>query len=196
MSRALVLAAVAALSGCQTYVVRDPGGKSKVELVQEDPESAKRTDTQIRDMCEKDPENPRNWFILGDYWERRMDYVQASDAYERMNALIEKDEVQHNTHYTGGHFQLGKIYALAGRYDLAIAHLGKVLEIQPKDVKVAVLNSQFAEAHFLLGAIFHIHHQWRDAKKHFEDYVLLSGDNAWARARVEPYLSEIRREVE
>jgi tetratricopeptide (TPR) repeat protein len=127
-----------------------------------------------------------------------MDYVQAADAYEHMNALMEKIEQAHpETHYTGGHFQLGKIYALMGRYDIAIPHLERVLSMQPKDVKSAILlSSHFAEANFLLGAIYHLHHQWRDAKKYFEAYVLLSGDSAWARARVEPYLSEIRREVE
>lgn len=194
-STALVLAAVL-LSGCETYVVRDKGGTQQIITPEQDPSSEKRSDSQLRELCEKEPENPKNWALLGEYWERRMDYVKAAEAYEQMNALIEKVEVRNQTRYTGGHYFLGKIYALMPRYDLAIFHLNKVLEIQPKDVKLAVMNDHFAESNFLLGAIYHMHHQWRDAKKHFEAFVVLAGDTAWARARVEPYLSEIRREVE
>lgn len=193
LSLFLVAAAAVAASGCQTYERRIPG-TSRIEYVQAEPGAERKTEQQLLEATEKDPESPRVWFALGDYYELHWDYERAAIAFEKMNALVEKAEQKHQTRYTGGHYNLGRIYGLIGRYDLAISHLEQVVALEPKDVRVASLNSHFVESHYLLGAIYHKHKMWKEARKHFERCIDVSGGNQLMRTRVEPWLYEIRRE--
>jgi tetratricopeptide (TPR) repeat protein len=190
----VVLGVLTFASGCETYERRVPGS-GKVSNVEEMP-GDKRSVEQLKESCEKDPENPRNWAILGEYYEQRADYENAALAYEQMASLVDRISKQKGVPYTGGHYFLGKVYALLGRNDLAVPHLEAVTKLEPQDVKLACLNNHFSEAHYLLGAIYHLNHQWKPAKVQFEAYLRLQGSNQLAHARVEPYLAEIRKEMD
>src|SRR5262249_319506 len=136
--------------GCTTTERLAPGSSRRVELV-DDPKMQKRnTEKELVEATEKNPADMGAWANLGDYYEDMQQFEAASVAYERMNALIEKYQSEHHARFTGGHYMLGKIYFKLARFVLALPHLQEVVKIEPKDRKIAVLNYQFKETHFLL----------------------------------------------
>ncbi len=178
----LVLAALAApaLAGCITEE-RIPGNPNvRAVNLNEEAEYTDKTEEQLLEAAEEYPDDARVWWSLGDYYERKRRYVDALRAYEEMQAQVEKVSQKTGVTYTSGLYLIGKTHARLKNYAEAVRYMEAILEKQPEDVVQAALHKDFKEAHYLLGAIYFIHHQYEIAEKHLLTYREL--DPASARA--------------
>ena len=181
---ATALLAAAALSGCVTEVRKgapSPGGTNPDRAAT--PKAHVLDDLQAK--VDKDPKDPQGWFEFGLYWEDSMDYVKAAQCYERGNELLDQSR------WTGGNYHLGKVYFRMEQFELAMRHLDAVIHLESPDPKIACVNSDFSEAHYLKGAMFYIRHRWRDARKEFLRFVELGGESN----RVDEFLDRIDQET-
>ncbi len=181
-----LLGATGLYSGCQTEKTTMVRIRSPFDANDEtDAPRVTRYDT-LRARVEKDPKDVQGWFELGEYHERGMELHKAREAYATGTALLEPGR------YTGGHYLLAKVSLRLQDWETSIQNLNVIFSLEPKDPKSACLNSHFREAHYLRGAIYFIHKQYRQAKKEFGRYLDLGGED-W---RVEDSLSEIAAQGE
>lgn len=69
--------------------------------------------------------SPKIMYLLGRYYQGKIDYQRAIAAYER--ALEEKPD------YVEVHNGLGVIYSIQGRHELSLQHFHKAIEISPME---------------------------------------------------------------
>lgn len=180
------LIALCTLAGClEREVKSEVRVKSPFDAHDPDVKRVTRED-KLKERVEKDPKDAQGWFELGEYYEQGMQLIDAVNSYERGNSLLTPGR------YTGGHYLLAKIYLRLQEWDRAIANLNVLFSLEPKDPKSACLNPHFREAHYLRGAIYHIHRQYKAAKQEFVRFVDLGGEE-W---RVEDSMSEIQAQGE
>jgi len=184
VSRACLFALALLLgAGCEVET------KRTTEVVGPDhpPEPTREPRLQrLLDGVASDPKDAKSWFELGEFYEGGAQYVQAADAYEHGNALMEPGR------YTGGHYLLARVYLRLQEWPLTIEHLDEIFKLEPKDPKSACLNSHFREAHYLRGAVYYLNKQWRPAKREFYRFIEIGGDEN----RVDEWLEEIRAQGE
>jgi tetratricopeptide (TPR) repeat protein len=174
------------LAGCETQLVR---GAVKVrgddDVVETDTPRVTREKAYLNKL-EKDPKDTPTWFELGEYYESGVQYREAVACYLKGNALLDQQQ------YTGGNYHLARAYAHLQEFERALAHLDAVARLEPKNPKSACLNADFRESHYLRGAIYFLHHQWKPAKHEFLRFVELGGDEL----RVEEWLDQIKDQGE
>ncbi len=160
------------VSGCVEYRVDPVTGKEYRVENKKDAEL-----DQALAQVEKDPDDARAWFQLGMVYERRAAYLDSLDAYLKMQEAVAKLEKTQKRRYTGGLYKIGETLVRLRRYPDAKAYLSKVLEIEPKDRRQAVLNLNFRKAHKLLAAIAKYVQDWEEAEKHALAFRALGGGN-------------------
>jgi tetratricopeptide (TPR) repeat protein len=178
---ALVLGA----AGCTTTERDLPNTGTREHTVPGDTTSQYEVKEEVFvEATEDNPEDPVAWFNLGDFYERNWSFGAAAQAYERFHQTTEA--IRPN-YFTAGHYHLGRIYARLKEWQLAVFHLGKVLDLKPDDDTQAVLNAHFREAHYLLGVVYYQHKQWEPAREHLIAYKAISGEDL----RADQILAEI-----
>jgi hypothetical protein len=80
------------------------------------------------------------------------------------------------------------VYLRLQEWERSVGNLNVIFSLEPKDPKSACLNAHFREAHYLRGAIYHIHRQYKEAKREFHRFLEIGGEE-W---RVEDSLAEIQ----
>jgi tetratricopeptide (TPR) repeat protein len=187
--KTFALACVLALgcfTGCETETIRTVKLRGPFDANEESDSPRVTRESKLLERVQKDPKDAQGWFELGEYYERSMQPVDAVNAYEKGNALLEPNR------YTGGYYLLAKMYLRLQEWERSIGNLNVIFMLEPKDPKSACLNAHFREAHYLRGAIYHIHGQYRAAKKEFLRFIEIGGEE-W---RVEESLSEIQAQGE
>jgi len=108
-------------------------------------------------------QSPKIMYLLGRYYQGKIDYHKAIAAYEK--ALAEKPD------YVEVHNSLGIIYSIQGRYEKALQHFHKAIEISP------------AETHLYnnLGYAYLIQGKEAEAAQSLEKALLLDSENKRAR---------------
>ena len=108
-------------------------------------------------------QSPKIMYLLGRYYQGKIDYHKAIAAYEK--ALAEKPD------YVEVHNSLGIIYSIQSRYELALQHFHKAIEISP------------AETHLYnnLGYAYLIQGKEAEAAQSLEKALLLDSENKRAR---------------
>ncbi len=181
----LMSALATCAAGCETYERDLPNTGTREHRIPGDTTSQYEVEEEaFVEATEDNPEDPVAWFNLADFYERNWSFGAAAQAYERFH---EATEAVRPGYYTAGHYHLGRIYARLKEWQLAVFHLGKVLDLRPDDDTQAVLNSHFREAHYLLGVIYYTHNQLEPAREHLLAYKAISGEDM----RADQILSEI-----
>ncbi|SEF39209.1 LytR C-terminal domain-containing protein [Nitrosomonas ureae] len=103
--------------------------------------------------------SPKIMYLLGRYYQGKIDYQKAIAAYER--ALEEKPD------YVEVHNGLGVIYSIQGRHELSLQHFRTAIEYAP--VETYLYNN--------LGYAYLIQGNTAEAVKSLEKAVLLDPDN-------------------
>lgn len=184
----VVALATIAVVGCTTEERVLPRGSRLVHVDDTDDEPKTPKDEQVLlEQVEENPDSPRGWWQLGEYYENVSDYPKALNAYLQMQAKIETDPATKGRKFTAGDYHVGRVYTKVRDYLRAIHHLKAVLALQPQDPTEASLNRHFRESHYLLGGIYFENKQWEPAKKHFVSFRELGGEAE----RVEPWLAKI-----
>ena len=120
-----------------------------------------------------------------------------------------------NDDFFQSHYGLGLLYAKQKKFDEAVAHYKKCIEINPKNYRsyfslgnaysqqkkyeLAIppyestikLNSKNADAHFYLGLAYYYQDQNKNAKKYLEKYLEMAPASAF-RSQVQEILNEIK----
>lgn len=169
------------LCGCETEVRQGPPRAAGPDVAV----PKHRREEDLRARVEKEPTDPSGWFAYGSYWEECSEFRRAIQCYERGNELMDQKQ------WTGGNYSLGKAYFQLGDYVQALRHLDLVLALESADPKVACLNNHFAESHYLKGAIYFLHKNWRKSRTEFMRFLELGGEDT----RVEEFLDRIDRET-
>lgn len=165
----------------------DPRARRNVRYVNgSDDDEGNRPEDALLEHAEAHPDDPQGWWALGEYYESRSRFIEASAAYTRLAAVtnawaqanpIVDDKGQTTIpKFTCGDYHLGRVYAKTRDYRLAVEHLRNVLAIQPQDPRDASVNAHFRESHFILGAIYYDNRQWSHAREQFEAFKLLGGE--------------------
>lgn len=168
----------ATAAGCQTYEREVPGGSRKDTLVPVDtgPSRHEQREQALIELTEEHPDSPKAWYMLGEFYEKSRKLTQALSAFLRMQALIEDIERQTGRVFTGGHWELARVYYQLKEYAPAVEHLKAILSVQPGDPEKAALQPNYREAHRLLGTIYFEHRQWDLAQAHLGAYKDLGGN--------------------
>lgn len=146
---------------------------------------------EIKAKIDEDPENPQPYFLLGEHYESTGQLLLALQNYiEGTTRFKNSPGYDPKRKYTGGHFRIGKVYARLSKYNEAIIHLRKVVAMEPKAMKDAVVNYQFREGHYLLGACYKETLDYGKSKYHFERFLKLGGEE-W---RALPFLAELKKD--
>lgn len=107
--------------------------------------------------------SPKIMYLLGRYYQGKIDYQRAIAAYER--ALEEKPD------YVEVHNGLGVIYSIQGRHELSLQHFHKAIEISPTET---YLYNNLGYAYLTQGNEV-------EAVKFLEKALLLDPENERAR---------------
>jgi tetratricopeptide (TPR) repeat protein len=173
----LLLVGLVGVSGCVTEVER---GDVRVASVNNDSDVPRVSrESELKSKVEADPKDAKAWFELGDYYEKSLAYGMAAECYERGSSLMD------GTRFTGGHYTLAKIYMRMEDFPRAIVNLDRLAALEPRDPKAACINPHFREGHYLRGAIYFIGAQWRPARKEFQRFLELGGEEWRVSERLE-----------
>lgn len=132
-------------------------------------------------QMQADPKNPQPCFQLGDLYDTHGKFDLAAHYYEKLVSLVEPDR------YTGPYYRLGRALALQGKYNEAIPMLKRCVAVKQDKPDVYVMNPDYAEGHYLLGALYN---QTGDSKNmifHYREYLRLGGDQK----RIARYLARV-----
>jgi len=183
-SKVVLLSSFLVLAGCESETVKKVHVMDPLAGASDVPHEPR--EKALKDKVEADPKDAKAWFELGEYYEGGMQYIQAAEAYEHGNSLMEPGR------YTGGHYLLARVYLRLQEWDQTLAHLNEIFKLEPKDPKSACLNPHFREAHYLRGAVFYLNKQWHPAKREFLRFIEIGGDEN----RVEEWLDDIQAQGE
>jgi tetratricopeptide (TPR) repeat protein len=173
-TRIALLACLLLLGGCETVEVTKMGGKTTVRHVNDDPDFEDTTEGQLVAKAEANPDSPKGWFKLGEFYERYRDFPRAIQAYENMLLAHQKMTKETGTKYTSSLYLLGRCHSLVKSWGPAVDYLKQVLALQPKTVQLTFSNPDFLESHYLLGAIYFEHRMYEDAEKHLISFQELA----------------------
>ena len=179
-SKAVLFSALLVLAGCEVETKKNVRVMDPLAGASDVPHEPRAK--QLLDKVAEDPKDAKAWFELGEYYEGGMQLIQAADAYEHANALMDQSR------YTGGHYLLARVYLRLQEWDRTLQNLNEIFKLEPQEPAVACLNENFREGHFLRGAIHFELGQWSLAKAHLRRFVALGGDEY----RVTEWLHEIR----
>jgi tetratricopeptide (TPR) repeat protein len=205
VSRVALVILVALTCGCVTeerireplLQVKDEKGNvtwistRRVVNGQQDADYERYTEGDLRQATDAEPENPRNWWMLGDFYERNQRYPEALNAYQKMQETIVAVGRARGMTYAGGLYLVAKAHALNKQWPEAVTHLRRLFELQPSDLINAARVPCFREGHYLMGAIYYMHSEWALAEEHLDTYYRLTHDHA----RVAGMLARIEREL-
>lgn len=177
---ALWTAALAVLlsSGCVTTETSRIAGANHTRIVDSNDDGLSKTEVALLEACEDEPRDSKNWFRLGEYYERSQKYSKAVACYGHMQGLFEEEQkATGGKTLVGGLYLLGKCHAILKQWEKAIHYLTRVVKVQPKELHLVLRVPQFAEAHYLLGAIYYEHRMYEEAEKHLITFTeLRQGD--------------------
>lgn len=108
-------------------------------------------------------QSPKIMYLLGRYYQGKIDYHKAIAAYEK--ALAGKPD------YVEVHNSLGIIYSIQGRHELALQHFHKAIEISPAET---YLYNNLGYAYLTQG-------KEAEAAQSLEKALLLDSENKRAR---------------
>jgi tetratricopeptide (TPR) repeat protein len=164
--RTALACSLVTVTACETTETSRIGGHIVTRNLNDDEAGRDLTEEKLLEMLEENPESAKNWWRLGAHYEKHKKYMKAISAYQELQAVTEKMELKHGTKYVGALYLLGKCYVMIHNDRAAISYLRQVLALQPKDMRNAIGVPDFAEAHYLLGAIYYEHRLFDDAEKH------------------------------
>ena len=156
-----------------------------------DPDYGRASGAELKAATATNPNDARSWWRLGEFYERGERWVEAHEAYGQLLRCTVAIERRGGQRYLGPRYLFAKTAAALGDYETALANLRWILKLQPRSVNLALKETTFAEAHFLLGVIYFKHAQWALAEEHFETFVSLGG----VALRAVPFLTRIRSEL-
>jgi tetratricopeptide (TPR) repeat protein len=184
---ALTLAAIAA--GCTTTTVKSSQTRllTADDAARADRERRKeRTDEQrpapqrpptleaeierLRAEIEREPQNPKWYFMLGQIYERQGRFELAELRYRKGGELIPADQ------YTGPHYFLGRVLAKQEKWTQALAELERAIGVKPPDLEGYYLNPDYRESYFLIGAISYRLGDLTTSERSFRQYLKYGGE--------------------
>ncbi len=170
------------LVGCASTEEPETGPRTTdVRAVGRTPQEVIR---QLQSKIASEPDNPQHYYDLGTTYEGLGRYDMAVLAYRKLCAKVTPDE------HTGPYWLLGKALALAGKTAEAIDALKRCVAVEQDSLEAYAENSDYREAHFLLGKLFHAQGDQLNMAVHFRQYLELETDVARGDLRVRPFLSE------
>lgn len=194
-TRLLLFALLAALvTGCQetrtTTGVQTTFRQAEPDQADTDtPEGALEDVDKIRDPELKkqalvalvgiEPDNPKPLFQLGDIYEREGKYALAEHYYKKLSSVVPPDK------YTGPYYRVGRALALQAKYSEAVEWLRRCTDVPQPVPDLYVMNPDYREAHYLLGAIANLEQNSERMVFHFKEFLRLGGE----RHRIARHLS-------
>jgi tetratricopeptide (TPR) repeat protein len=190
-SYSLIFVAAILIAGCSSTTNQPAQSKRKVLY---DYETFKPVSVdEIKAKLAENPGNPQPYFLMGEYHESNGQLLQALDQFIKGTVRFKNaNGYDPKKKYTGGHYRIGRVYARLSKYNSAIVHLSKVVAMEPRELRASVLNYQFRETHYLLGACYKETLDFKKAEYHFKHFMKLGGED-W---RALPHLAEIKKDTQ
>ena len=194
LSLALLAAAGMAAGGCMTTTVKPTTRRvvsgddsAKAARDKENDETAKQARQEplptrplsleeeaerLRAQVEKEPQQPKWHFLLGQVYERQNRFELAELRYRRGAELIPSDQ------YTGPHYFIGRVLAKQQKWAQALAELNKAIAVKPPDEEGHYLNPDYRESYFLIGAIAYRQGDLSGSERAFRQFLKYGGETS------------------
>jgi tetratricopeptide (TPR) repeat protein len=136
------------------------------------PTSLEAEAERLRGEVEREPQNPKWHFLLGQVYEKQNRLEIAELRYRRGAELIPDGQ------YTGPHYVLGRVLAKEDKLAQALGELQKAVAVKPPDVEGYYLNPDYRESYFLLGAITYHMGDQGTAERNFRQFLKYGGETS------------------
>jgi cytochrome c-type biogenesis protein CcmH/NrfG len=136
------------------------------------PASLEEEAERLRAEVDREPQNPKWHFMLGQVYEKQNRLELAELRYRRGAELVPTD------HYTGPHYVLGRVLTKQEKWAQARDELQKAIGVKPLDDEGLYLNPDYREAYFLLGVIAYQQHDVGLAESNFKLFLKYGGESS------------------